>query len=110
MRDTDESTVDSDIINTIDDKELIKELEEWHYAHFRQVPNIGLCCLAPFLYTIAVVVNPTRGSHAHRYCFQHFSEALTALLHWDGISELPGNWMKKKGLGFDDTNPNYVEE
>lgn len=103
-------TVNTDIINTIDDKELIKELEEEHYAHFRQVPNIGLCCLAPYLFTIAVIVNPTRESHAYRYCFQHFPEALTALLQWDGTGDLPGNWMKKKGIGYDDTNPNYMGE
>lgn len=103
-------SVNNDITNTIDDKELIKELTEIHHAHFRQIPNIGLCCLAPYIYTIAVIVNPTRDVHSYRYCFKHFSEALTALLQWDGNGDLPGNWMKKKGFGFDDTNPNYVEE
>jgi len=91
-------------------KKLIIYLQSQGYAHFRDVPNVGLCCLAPFIFTVGVVVNPTFDTYAHRYCFKYFSDALIALIEWDGEGDLPGNWIKKKGWGVDEENPNYVDD
>ena len=90
----------------ITEDELIEYLKEGGYSNFRDVPGIGLCCLSRFAFTVGVIIRPNRDFYEYRYCFQHLSDALVALNEWDGESDIPGPWIKKKGMGFDDANPN----
>lgn len=84
-----------------------------HTIHKKSI-NGKICGLQPFLFTWGLVVNlrvvGDGEFYDHRYCFEHFEDALESLNAWDGNGLAPGQWIKLKGVvdgrGTDMLNPN----
>lgn len=93
------------------DKKLETKLKENGYVEIREVPNVGICALRGFMFTVGLVVGLDENSFRYRYCYPHKNagDAVGALRAWDGTGDPLGNWIKKKGDGFDETNPNYTK-
>lgn len=94
--------------NTIIDPALeqqILALGEGNYSHLR-VTNGEVMGLGRYLYTWALMVGmghtlwdaPCR----RRYCYEHKSDAMRALMFWDGLGDPPGPWIKRKGIDCDE--------
>ncbi len=62
------------------------------------------------IFTVGLVVGLDEISYKHRYCYHSNEEAVRALNEWDGKGFPPGNWIKRKGIDGDVTNPNYIKE
>lgn len=91
--------------------ELETELAKHGYINFKNIPSRNWCCIAPFLYTWAIICNVSNDTSENhydvRYCFEHKQEAIESLNEWTGIGHPPGNWIKHKGIDGDYSNPNY---
>lgn len=73
--------------------------------------TIGLMKLA-FTYAVCYDVNldPLALPYKHRYCYPDFAECLDDYVTWDGYGNPDGNWIKMKGAGVEESNPNYVRK
>ena len=95
---------------TNEDLSLIAFLEGGRYFNFKVVQG-KLCANYDYLTTRGIVVGLTEISYGHRYCYQNFEEATTALLNWESEDFAPGNWIKlkghKDGKALDLFNPNW---
>lgn len=45
-------------------------------------PNNALCCLAPFIYTWAILDGVDRTGYARRWCYGSLTDAAVAQLEW----------------------------
>lgn len=61
-----------------------------------------------FIHTTALVVGIRDESYQRRYCYEHRSAALAALMAWDSRCHPSGPWIKCKGAGIDLLNPQYT--
>jgi hypothetical protein len=88
--------------------ELIDALERQGYRELREVPGRGVCGVMPMLFTVGLFHGITEHGYAARYCYPLESalEMIVALHSWDGTGHPSGNWIKHKGDGVDETNPN----
>lgn len=67
------------------------------------------CGIARFAYMTGLVVGINRLSYQYRYCYHKYIEACSSLNHYEDTNEHPiGNWIKRKGLESDLSNPNYI--
>jgi len=48
-------------------------------------------------FTFALMVGCDETGYRTRFCFATLSDAMTALLTWDGRGDPPGDWIKEKG-------------
>lgn len=77
------------------------------YTHMVNKPNRGVCGLSRFLFTVGLVYGIDDIGYKGRYCYHTMAEAKAALLEWDGSGHPPGNWVKHKGRGIEESNPKY---
>lgn len=89
------------------------EIPDWllampEYTIVRHIEGKGWCGVRQMLFSFGLFVDITPDSYGYRYCFEHLRDAALALVQWDGQGDAPGNWIKRKGLGADLLNPNFV--
>lgn len=60
------------------------------------------------IFTSEIVVGLNEIGSSHRYYYHTMKEATRAIGQWDGKGHPSGNWIKRKGIGEDLPNPNYV--
>lgn len=85
---------------------FIPALEAEGYYGFRQVGGT-LCCLYRMNFTHALVVGIDPAGYRYRYCYELESDAAAALASWTGEGHPPGPWIKRKGAGVDELNPDF---
>lgn len=86
------------------------DIEELGYAWPRQLPDGRWVAIMPMLYTWGLFVNIDPVGYSYRYCFEHAHDAVESLRTWNGEGDAPGPWIKRKGLGRDLLNPNWLAE
>lgn len=84
--------------------DFIPALEQQGYHSFRQVGGT-LCCLYRMNFTHALIVGIDVIEYRYRYCYEFESDAAAALASWNGQGHPPGPWIKRKGAGIDELNP-----
>ena len=49
--------------------------------------------------------------YKYRYCYDKRSseDCFKDFAFWNGEGDPSGNWIKKKGVGYDEANPNYIK-
>lgn len=72
---------------------------EDYYQHLREIPNQGVCGIAPMLFTIGLFCNLSDVGYSYRYCYENYVDAFDALQNWNGEEHPPGPWIKRKGDG-----------
>lgn len=69
----------------------------------REVPGRGICAVQRFMFTCGLLTELTFTEWTYdfsaRYCFDSPTEALRALVSWDGVGDPPGEWIKEKVSG-----------
>lgn len=68
------------------------------YGHCRRLETGEVAGIAPFLFTVGLVVGITPSGYGHRYCYASEEDAIRALGSWSGHGHPPGPWVKRKGL------------
>ena len=63
------------------------------------------CGIYPFAFTFGLMVGLDAHGYSRRYCYEHEADARAALLAWDGAGHPSGPWIKVKGCGIDQLNP-----
>lgn len=90
----------------------ILELGDGNYSHLRVIDG-QVCGLGRFIFTWAVMVDMGEDIGAapcrRRYCYEHWAQALAALLTWDGAGDPPGPWIKMKGIEGERLGPGALE-
>ena len=86
------------------DNELRKFLKNEGYFQITEVPEVGVCALYRFLFTVGLVVSINEIGYRGRYCYENLSDAKEALDIWDGQGDPPGPWIKYKGEGGERLN------
>lgn len=82
---------------------------ELGYSNVRVFNDGRVAGLMRFVHTVGLCVGiEDDGSYLLRYCYASYSEAAIALLQWNGDSDPPGRWIKKKGNGFDELGPGAI--
>lgn len=76
--------------------EVVAELNAQGYTNFLRMPDGSLCGIMPQFLTTAIVCGLTDWGYSRRYCYEHKSQAVAALLGWDGVGDPPGPWIKEK--------------
>ena len=68
------------------------------YYHYKVIPGRGLCCLAPFIYTIGLLTGIDEDGYSDRYCYprEYAIDAVIALEIWDGKGTLLETGSKEK--------------
>lgn len=90
-----------------EEKKFIKYLESENHMCIKYIDGVGYCSLFRFVFTTAIVYGLNYGGYSGRYCFPINIDAVSTFKKWDGVGHPKGNWIKHKGWGVDDTNPNY---
>lgn len=72
-------------------------LEKEGYKEIREIPGKGVCALYRFIFTVGLVYNIDEFGYEGRYCYPNYSDALEALLNWNGQEDPSGDWIKHKG-------------
>ena len=87
-------------------KVLEEQLTREGYYNLKEIEGKGICGIMRFMFTFGLVYNLDEFGYSGRYCYQTEEEAQIALKHWDGKGYPLGRWIKHKGAGFDEGNPN----
>lgn len=85
---------------------LALALEMADYDRVRQIDQ-RLFGVQKMAYTTGLFCELDAVGYSHRYCYEHYAEAFSALNAWDGEGHPPGPWIKRKGLGGDLLNPEW---
>jgi len=64
------------------------------YANARTLPTGEVAGVQRMLFTFGLFVGLDDFGYARRYCYERRSDALDALLVWDGVGDPPGPWIK----------------
>lgn len=84
------------------------QLEEVEgYYNIKEIKGRGVCALMQFAFTTGLVYSIDEGGYTGRYCFADKNEAIEALNEWNGEGHPGGMWIKHKGEGIDERNPNF---
>ena len=86
--------------------EVEKNWKESGLIKIKELPDIGIVGLMPFLYTWAIVCGMDKWFYEYRYCYGDLVDALHDFEHWSGEGHPHGPWIKLKGKGVDIENPN----
>jgi hypothetical protein len=78
------------------DSALESFLTEEGYTDLRTLPTGKIAGLHQMMFTYGLYVGLGFALWEKRYCYEHESDALTALLAWDGNGDPPGPWIKEK--------------
>jgi hypothetical protein len=93
-------------------KELLQFLKSEGYFNIRIIPAHGICGLFSYGASIGICCGMTHDHISYRYCYENeaFLDAKLAIILWNGEGHPPGPWIKRKGLGEDLINIEYVHE
>jgi hypothetical protein len=91
------------------DDEMIKLLYREGYQGVKRLETGQYAGIMRMFYTAGLFVGLDESGYKTRYCYETMSEATAALLIWDGQGDPPGGWIKAKGEGRDQLNPNLRE-
>lgn len=80
------------------------------YQGVKRLPNGDYAGIMRMFYTAGLFTGLDESGYKTRYCYETMSEAMAALLIWDGEGDPPGGWIKAKGEGRDQLNPNLSRE
>jgi hypothetical protein len=69
------------------DKELISLLEPYGYRDFKSLKDGRTACLAPFIFTWAILAGLTKNGYKDRWCYESLLAASTAFADWNGEGE-----------------------
>lgn len=93
---------------------LLNYLKEMGYRNIREVPWHWFCGINDMMFTYWVFChldNDMYGAwYQYRYCFPKelwLGNVEHELAKWDGEDDIGWPWIKKKGLRYDEVNPNY---
>lgn len=87
---------------------LERTLRNEGYLMLREINGV-MCAVHQMMYTTAIMVGCNESGYSHRYCYEHATEALAALMEWNDTNEQPpGNWIVRKGVSGDYYNPNHI--
>ena len=89
-----------------DEMRMILALSREGYRGVRRLPSGDYAGVLRMFYTAGLFVGLDASGYKTRYCYETMSEATAALLLWDGEGDPPGGWIKAKGTGRDELNPN----
>lgn len=95
---------------TQDEDQMIKALYREGYQGVKRLPSGDYAGVMRQFYTTGLFVGLDESGYKTRYCYETMSEATAALLLWDGEGDPPGGWIKAKGEGRDQLNPNLAKE
>lgn len=68
------------------------------YLHFRQFEDGGDACIAPLMFTAAILYGLSDFSYEDRWCYKSVEAAKEALDAWDGTGE-PEGWHRHPMTG-----------
>jgi len=80
------------------------------FAQVRELKNVCVCSIFPYLYTGGLVIGIDPIGHAGRYCYETVAAATAALASWDGRGDPPGAWIKFKGTGCERLGPGCIND
>lgn len=86
---------------------FLDDLEGQGFSAFSVCGEAGLCAVKRYNFTYGLVVDLQPLGHGRRDCYEHLSEALSALADWDGRNHPSGPWIKCKGASIDLLNPDF---
>jgi hypothetical protein len=89
-------------------QQIILGLEGNGYFNYREIEGRGVCAMAYFFFTVAILYGLTDEWIEGRYCFETEAEAQKSFDEWDGVGDPTGNWIKHKGVR-EYSNPNYIK-
>jgi len=81
--------------------EIFKLLLEQGYSAPKVLPDGRVACIAPFIYTCAIIIVTPATAHLcydDRWCYHSFGSAMKALEKWDGTGE-PDGWHRHPATG-----------
>lgn len=89
-------------------EEMLSRLQDEGYTNLKQIKGKGICGLHRFIFTTGLCYGINTLNYEGRYCYDSFSDALSALNEWDGESDPKDElWIKHKG---DIEYPNPIKE
>ena len=78
---------------------------------FRRLDNGIEIAVIKMLFTwdLCYNINPNSmfDAYEYRYMYESEMEAVEACVLWDGEGHPPGNWIKRKGIDPEISNPNF---
>lgn len=90
----------------MEEREIIKKLNKEGYIEVRKIKDKGLCGIMTMAFTTGLFYGLDFDGYKGRYCYQTAAQAFTGLITWDGKGHPKGPWIKHKGKGIDESNPN----
>lgn len=85
---------------TPSDDEIIAIATESGYVDAHIKGDAGVCAIARFLYTHAILSNLNRWGYEGRWCYHTYGAAKAALAAWDGADGTkPNGWHKDAVTG-----------
>jgi hypothetical protein len=100
-------------------EEVIGLCKENNHMYPKVIGDKGVCTIAPFIFTVAIVVSFSETGYSYRYCYpnEYVKEALIAFHEWDGTGHPKGRWLKCKGemelinedYPEDESHPNWID-
>jgi hypothetical protein len=82
------------------------------YLDYRKYPNSMDACIAPFIFTHAIIADLDTCGYGDRWCYHSYAAAKAALDAWDGEGE-PQGWHRHPDTGRrrpgGDATQEYVE-
>lgn len=93
--------------NTKAVKKLIYIATEVGYKEVQAIPGHGVCgvWVSAGWCTLTTQIAPY--THGGRFFYRTRSEAISAILNWDGIADPPGSWLMYKDGDKERLNPNF---
>ena len=68
-------------------KEHQTSLEEYGYRDFKELEDGKTACLAPFLFTWAIITGVSLNGYGDRWCYEDLNHASAAFKEWNGVGE-----------------------
>lgn len=92
-------------------EEVLAICKDNNYRYPKVIGDKGVCVIAPFIFTTAIMVGLSEHGYKQRYCFPNelINEVLIEFMRWDGTSHPRGQWIKCKGEQ-EFSNPDYPQD
>ena len=89
-------------------------LEQAGFIKRKKLKNQGYIAISRFIFTCGLCCHTSLETndlaYQYRYCYEHYQDCLHDFEHWNGEGDPEGNWIKRKGLDGDFSNPNYQRQ
>ena len=90
------------------DPKLYREAGFYFWRRLDSGIEIGIIRML-FTWDLCYNINPKSmfDAYEYRYAYETEGEAVEACVLWDGEGHPPGNWIKRKGIYPEISNPNF---